>query len=165
MQIMFLFVESPGSMLLPPERPCRTCRVLLTTAALSAALVVAILLVGEVRLQVQSLLRPLAAFSDPLRDVMRRPGVCIFQVDASTEIILSPSPTASCDDGTSDTVRGVSPGSWVGPFPISTEGRIDASAISCSLSRPTDGRHLWVATDGSVAGARVCTQLGAIGWR
>jgi hypothetical protein len=109
MQIMFIFVDSTNSVIIPPERSYRTGRVLVVIVLLSAALVIAGLCVHEARLRVQSLVRPVAAFS--------------------------------------------------------TQDKIDASAVSCSLTRPRDGKHLWVATDGSVAAASVCAHLIAIGWR
>jgi hypothetical protein len=109
MQIMYIFLESNSSLIIPPERPRQAGRVLVAIVLLSAALIVAVLGVHEARLRVESLIRPVGASS--------------------------------------------------------TKDRIDASAVRCSLTRPSDGRHLWVATDGSVAAASVCAHLIAIGWR
>jgi hypothetical protein len=160
---MFVVRRSTVYRVVRPVRPTDIGRDLAVLILLGVAIVVAI---GALRMPHSSpteVVRTAATASGELGGALSQPGVCVFQVSASTEIIASPN--SFCDEGTVDTVKGTAPGSSIGPFRVSVSDMVGATSVGCSLTRPTDGKHLWVATDGSVSPTGVCDALAGIGWQ
>jgi hypothetical protein len=147
-------------------RPVRPSRIGLNLACLLLLGVAVVVAIGAVRMlndRPAEVVQVGAAASSELGGALSQPGVCVFQVSASTEIIVSPN--SFCEEGTVDTVKGTAPGSNIGPFRVSASDAVGATSVGCSLTRPTDGKHLWVATDGSVSATGVCAALAGIGWQ